>query len=184
MEGTQKGVEQLLPHVYEELRRLARARLAELAPGQTLQPTALVHEAYVRLAGKEGPWEDTRHFFFAAARAMHDVIVEHARQKLSLKRGGGRSRLDLASLSVAHDAPAGELVALADAMQELGKVSPRRHQLVMLRFFGGCTAEETGAAMDLSASTVAREWRFARAWLHQRLSDGTESTGTGSTEAS
>jgi RNA polymerase sigma factor (TIGR02999 family) len=171
MASRPQSAEELLPQVYEELRRLARARLAELTPGQTLQPTALVHEAYVRLAGKDVPWDGTRHFFFAAARAMHDVVVEHARQKVSLKRGGGRMRLDLAKLTIAHDAPADEIVALADAMEEFARVDPRKHQLVLLRFFGGCTAEEVATAMDLSLSTVAREWRFARAWLHKRLSN-------------
>src|SRR5690348_11177682 len=136
MGRTQQTAEELFPLVYEELRRLARARLAELAPGQTLQPTALVHEAYVRLKGKDVPWDGTRHFFFAAARAMHDLIVENARKKVSLKRGGGRSRLELSKLSVAYDAPADEIVALANAMEELAKVEPRKHQLVMLRFFG------------------------------------------------
>ena len=171
MDSTQQSAEELLPLVYDELRRLARARLAELGPGQTLQPTALVHEVYVRLAGKDVPWDGTRHFFFAAARAMHDVVVEHARKKMSLKRGGDRMRLDLAKLTIAHDAPPEEIIALADAMDDFARLDPRKHQLVMLRFFGGCTAEEAAAAMDLSPSTVAREWRFARAWLHKRLSD-------------
>jgi RNA polymerase sigma factor (TIGR02999 family) len=170
MEHTQRAAEELLPLVYEELRRLARARLAGLAPGQTLQPTALVHEAFVRVQGKDVPWDGTRHFFFAAARAMHDVIVEEARKRASLKRGGGRLRLDLERLTIARDSPPEETAALADALEELAKTDARKHQLVMLRFFGGCTAQEAAAAMELSLSTVAREWRFARAWLHQRLS--------------
>jgi RNA polymerase sigma factor (TIGR02999 family) len=167
----QQSADELLPQVYEELRRLARARLAELTPGQTLQPTALVHEAYARLADKQREWDGTRHFFFAAARAMHDIVVEQARQKISLKRGGGRNRLDLEKLTIAQDTPGDEIIALADALSALQALDPRKHQLVLLRFFAGCNADEAAAAMDLSLSTVAREWRFARAWLHKRLSD-------------
>src|SRR5262245_62655241 len=111
----QRPAQELLPLVYEELRQLARVRLAELTPGQTLQPTVLVHEAYARLAGKDLGFDGTRHFFFAAARAMHDIVVEHARQRASLKRGGGRTRLNLEKLTIAHEAPADEIVALAEA---------------------------------------------------------------------
>jgi RNA polymerase sigma factor (TIGR02999 family) len=171
-----KGTDELISAIYDELRSVARNQLARLAPGQTLQPTSLVHEAYVRLVGKEVDWEGGRHFFFAAARAMHDILVEDARKKSSLKRGGGQSRLDLESLVIATETPAEEIVALSEAMQELKQTRPRTHELVLLRFFAGCSAEEAAAAMDASASTIAREWRFARAWLHEPLSTDLEST--------
>lgn len=171
VDGGRGDADELLPLVYNELRRIARARLSGLASGQTLQPTALVHEVYVRLAGKQLAWDGPRHFFFAAARAMHDVLVERARQKASLKRGGGLGRLDLDSLVIAHESPPGEILALSEAMADMKRLHPRKHQVVMLRFFAGCTCEQTAATMDLSPATVAREWRFARAWLHQRLTE-------------
>src|SRR5687767_11859262 len=163
--------EELLPQVYEQLRQLARARLAELGPGQTLQATALVHDAYVRLMGKGANWDGSRHFLFAAARAMHDIIVERARAKSSQRRGGGRRRLDLETLVIAHEAPCEEILALSEALGELERVEPRKHRVVLLRFFGGCNVEQAASALELSPSTVEREWRFARAWLHKRLSD-------------
>ncbi len=166
--------EQLLPLVYDELRRLARVRLAELGPGQTLQPTALVHEAYLKLVGKELTWDGPRHFLFVAARAMHDILVERARQKASLKGGGKRRRLDLDSLEIPHESPNEEILALSEAMEELNRLHPRRYQVAFLRFFGGCTTEQTAAALAISSATVAREWRFARAWLHQRLTNGSD----------
>ena len=176
VDGQGRSAEELLPLVYGALRELARARLSRLAPGQTLQPTALVHEVYLRLAAKDADWDGTRHFFFAAARAMHDVVVEHARQKASQKRGGGRLRLDLEQLTVAHESPADEVMALADALHELEKLDPRKHRLVLLRFFAGCTNDQAASAMELSPSTAAREWRFARAWLHEHLSRGQTSS--------
>jgi RNA polymerase sigma factor (TIGR02999 family) len=166
-----RGPEELLPMVYEELRRVARRQLAGLAHGNTLQPTSLVHEAYVRLIGKDLKWQGARHFFFAAARAMHDIVVEHARAKASLKRGGGRRRLDLERLVVAYETPCDEILALSDALAELEQRDPRKHQIVMLRFFGGLTSQECADAVELSTRTIEREWRYARAWLHKRLSD-------------
>ncbi len=163
--------DELLPQVYEQLRQLARARLAELGPGQTLQATALVHDAYVRVMGKGTNWDGSRHFLFAAARAMHDIIVEHARAKASQRRGGGRRRLALETLVIAHEAPCEEILALSEALGELARTDPRKHSVVLLRFFGGCNVEEAASALELSPSTVEREWRFARAWLHKRLSD-------------
>ena len=168
-----RGATELLPFVYDDLRRAARAQLAALAPGQTLQPTALVHEAYLRVLEKTGPgWDGTRHFFFAAARAMHDILVEHARAKACLKRGGGRGRLDLDRLTVAHESPADEMLALSEALGELRARDARQHEIVMLRFFAGCTAREAAGATGLSLRTANREWAYARAWLHRRLSAG------------
>jgi RNA polymerase sigma factor (TIGR02999 family) len=168
---------------YDELRRLARIRLADLGPGQTLQPTSLVHEMYLRLAQRDPRFEDTAHFFFAAARAMHDIAVEHARAKASLKRGGGRPRLDLERLTIAHDSPPDELLALSWALQDLEGLDPRKHRLVMLRFFAGCNVDEAARALGVSASTVAREWRFAKAWLHERLSGGYDLPSAGTPPA-
>jgi RNA polymerase sigma factor (TIGR02999 family) len=166
------AAEQLLPQVYAELRQLARARLAKLPKGQTLQATSLVHEVYLRLVRPDDPgWQNTAHFFFAAARAMHDVIIEHARQKASIKRGGGRERLNLEGLTIAHEAPATEIIALSEVLKLLESRDPRKHQVVMLRFFAGCSTDETATAMNLSVRTVERDWRYARAWLHQQLSD-------------
>jgi RNA polymerase sigma factor (TIGR02999 family) len=163
--------DELLPEVYEQLRELARARLAALGPGQTLQATSLVHDAYVRLQGKNTDWDGARHFLFAAARAMHDIIVERARAKASQRRGGGRRRLELENLVLAHESPCDEILALSEALGELARADERKHRVVLLRFFGGCNVEEAASALELSPSTVEREWRFARAWLHKRLSE-------------
>ncbi len=161
---------QLVPLVYRELRRMAAAEMARAAPDGTLQPTALVHEAYLKLVGKgEEAWESRRHFFFAAARAMHDILVEEARRKAALKRGGGGRRLDLDRLSVAQEAPADDLLALDEALQRLAREDPRKAQLVQLRFFAGLSAEETAAVMGTPLRTLEREWRYARARLHRDL---------------
>lgn len=162
----------LFARVYDELRTLARAKLSKLAPGQTLQATALVNEAYVRLAGKPPQdWANARHFFFAAARAMHDILVERARAKGALRRGGDRARLNLDQLTLAHETPANEMLALSEALSELQRHDSRKHELVMLRFFGGCSADQTAVALGLSPRTAQRDWQYARAWLHKYLSD-------------
>ena len=167
-----RAASKLLPQVYNELRRLAHHRISALLAGQTLQPTALVHEAYLRLLDKEDErWRDERHFFLAAARAMHDILVEHARQRLSQKRGGERRRLDLENLEIAEDAPSRELLALDEALLELQHQDARAHQVVLLRFFAGCTIAQTAQTLGVSDSTVESDWRYARAWLHDRLSD-------------
>ena len=168
--GEEQAAAELLPLVYDELRRLAEAQLRKGPPGHTLQPTALVHEAYLRLVGGVDPgWEGRAHFFFAAARAMHDILVEHARKKLSLKRGGGRKRLDPSQVTLAVEAPAEEMLALSEALGRLEKSEPRKHQIVLLRFFAGMTNEETAEMLAVTTRTVERDWRFARAWLHQEL---------------
>jgi RNA polymerase sigma factor (TIGR02999 family) len=159
----------LVPAVYGELRRMA-AELARAAPHVTLPPTALVHEAYLRLVGKgEMAWESRRHFFFAAARALHDILVEEARRKAALKRGGGRQRVDLERLSLAREAPAEDLLALDEALCKLEREDPRKAQLVRLRFFAGLPAEETAAVMGIPLRTLEREWRYVRARLHRDL---------------
>jgi RNA polymerase sigma factor (TIGR02999 family) len=167
--GTQPAAE-LLPVVYAELRRLAAALSGRLPPGQTLTPTGLVHEAYLRLVGEQDPgWDNRRHFFGAAARAMRIILVEQARRKASHKRGGGAHRVELAEGLAVIEPPADELLAVDEAIQKLQVEKPHLAEIAMLRYFAGLSADETAAVLDMSASTLAREWRFARAWLFRQL---------------
>jgi RNA polymerase sigma factor (TIGR02999 family) len=169
-EGDRAAASQLLPLLYDELRKLARARMARLAPGQTLQPTALVHEAYARVIGAADPgWDGRGHFFGAAAQAMRDILVDHARRKAALKRGGDRARLELQEFDLAIQPPGDDLVALDEALRRLEAEDPRKGQVVNLRYFAGLTAEETAGALGVSLGTVEREWRYVRAWLHTQL---------------
>ncbi len=169
-DGDHQAAADLLRVVYDELRTLAKAWMARTPPGQTLQPTALVHEAFVRLVGRDKQaWENRGHFFFAASRAMRDILVERARAKARLKRGGGRRRVDLDNLAVAIDAPGDDLLALDEALQRFETEYPWEHRIVMLRFFAGMTHEETAGAIATPLRTVERDWRFARAWLHEAL---------------
>ena len=162
---------ELLPAVYAELRRLAAALAGRLPPGQTLQPTALVHEAYLRLAGTHDPgWEGRRHFFGAAARAMRDILVEQARRKGAHKHGGGR-RVELTEGLAVVEPPADDLLAVDEAIQKLQAEKPHLAEIAMLRYFAGLSADETAAVLGVSPSTLAREWRFARAWLVRHLTD-------------
>lgn len=168
--GDAEAAEGLLRTVYAELRQLAEIWMARTPPGQTLQPTALVHEAFVRLVGRnQDGWENRGHFFFAAGRAMRDILVERARAKARLKRGGGRRRVDLDHLVVAVDAAADDLLALTEALERFEAEYPWEHRIVMLRFFAGLTNNETAQAIDAPLRTVERDWRFARAWLHKAL---------------
>jgi len=167
---TQAAAE-LLPVVYAELRRLAAVLTGQLPPGQTLQPTALVHEAYLKLVRDHDPgWEGRRHFFGAAAQAMREILVDQARRKASLKRGGGGRRIDLTEGLALIEPPADDMEALDEAIQQLQTEAPRLAEIVMLRYYTGLSVEETAGVVGLSASTVTREWRFARAWLAGRLS--------------
>jgi RNA polymerase sigma factor (TIGR02999 family) len=175
--GDDTAVEQLMPIVYGELRRVAGAAMAQVAPGNSLQPTALVNEAYMRLmGGADAGWENRRHFFFAAARAMHDILVEQARRKAALKRGGDRKRVNSEDLVVAIESPVEDMIALDEALQRLRTEDERKYNIVELRFFAGLSMEETAAAMDSSLRTIEREWAFIRARLHRDLSsaDGAE----------
>ena len=168
---------ELLPAVYAELRRLAVMLSGRLPPGQTLTPTGLVHEAYLRLVGEQDPgWHGRRHFFGAAARAMRDILVEQARRKGSQKHGGGR-RVELTEGLAVIEPPADHLLAVDEAIQKLQAEKPHLAEIAMLRFFAGLSAEETAAILGVSASTLAREWRFARAWLHRRLGDAAGGAG-------
>jgi RNA polymerase sigma factor (TIGR02999 family) len=161
---------ELLPVVYAELRRVAAALALRLPPGQTLQPTALVHEAYLRLVGDRDPgWNGRRHFFGAAARAMRNILVEQARRKGAHKRGGSGRRVELTEGLAIIEPPAEDLLAVDEAIQKLQAEKPHLAEIAMLRYFAGLSADETAAALGVSASTIAREWRFARAWLARAM---------------
>ena len=168
--GDREAAAELLPLIYDDLRKLARARMAKLAPGQTLQPTALVHEAYARVIGSGDPgWDGRGHFFAAAAQAMRNILVDQARRKGALKRGGGRQRLELEDGDLAIQPPREDILALDEALRRLEAEDPRKGRIVNLRYFAGLTAEETAAALDVSVGTVEREWRYIKAWLHSQL---------------
>ena len=173
-QGDPHAAEQLLPLVYEELRKLAAQRLAHEKPGQTLQATALVHEAYLRLVGPDPArtWDGRGHFFAAAAEAMRRILINRARDKRRQKRGGGRQRVDLDRLLVADQASDEELVAIDDALQELARRNGPCAELVKLRFFTGLTLDEAAAAMGIARRTANRYWAFARAWLFDALRPG------------
>ena len=165
------GAERLLPLVYDELRRLASRQLNREAPGQTLQPTALVHEAYMRLVGDVPGrrWEGRRHFFTAAAEAMRRILVDRARNRRRLKRGGGIGRVDLDAVDLSFDGPGDELIDLDEALMELGREDPLCARLVDLRFFAGLTQAEAAKLLGLPRRTADRHWAYARAWLFDRL---------------
>jgi len=167
-QGDLSAAEQLLPLVYDELRQLAAQRLAHEQPGQTLQATALVHEAYLRLVGGEQTqdWDGRRHFFAAAAEAMRRILIDRARHKQTRKAGGGRRRLDLDDIEPALEEGNGDrLLALDEALRQLEAEDPRKAELVKLRFFAGLTAEQAAAALGVSTSTAEKDWAYARSWL-------------------
>jgi RNA polymerase sigma factor (TIGR02999 family) len=170
-QGDPRAAEQLLPLVYEELRKLAAARMAAEAPNHTLQATALVHEAYLRLVdGAETcHWDSRGHFFAAAAEAMRRILVENARRKASQKGGGDLSRIDLPALAPAMDDNRVDLIALDEVLSRLEHEHPEKAQIIKLRFFAGLSLEETAAALGLSRATTQRKWAYARAWLFGRL---------------
>jgi RNA polymerase sigma factor (TIGR02999 family) len=165
--GDPNAAGQLLPLVYDELRRLAAQRLAREKPGHTLQPTALVHEAYLRLVGGSSPagWNGRGHFFAAAAEAMRRILVESARRRASLKRGGGQARQPLDGPDIPLQRPPEELLAVHDALDTLARTDPRAAELVKLRYFAGLTLEEAAEALGISARTADSVWAYARAWL-------------------
>jgi RNA polymerase sigma factor (TIGR02999 family) len=171
-DGDGDAAAELLPLIYGELHRIAQARMAALRPGTTLQPTALIHEAYLRLVGDDKPgWNSRRHFFGAAAQAMRQILVDDARRKASIKWGGGRRRLDLDHVEPAVAPPSVDILALDEALQRLERDDPRKARIVMLRYFAGLTTKETAAALDISVPTVEREWRFTRTLLHMQLAE-------------
>jgi RNA polymerase sigma factor (TIGR02999 family) len=169
--GDPHAAADLLPLVYNELRALAAARLAAEGPGQTLQPTALVHEAYLRLVGSDAglEWNSRGHFFAAAAEAMRRILVEAARRRTALKRGGQADRRPLVEAEVAAPVPDDELLAIHEALDDLARSDPDAANLVKLRFFGGLTAAEAAAALGLSTRSAHNLWAYARSWIHHRV---------------
>jgi RNA polymerase sigma factor (TIGR02999 family) len=169
--GDAHAAEQLLPLVYDELRQLARQLLAREKPGQTLQPTALVHEAYLRLVGGEHAphWSGRRHFFAAAARAMRRILVDSARRKQRLKRGGGAAREELDERHLAAPAVPDDLLALDEALSQLAAVDPRAAELVNLRYFAGLTIPQAAEVLGVAPRTADFLWAYARAWLLQKI---------------
>src|SRR5262249_43170342 len=179
-QGEPQASDQLLPLVYDELRRLAAQRMAKEPPGQTLQATALVHEAYLRLVDTEQvqQWNSRGHFFGAAAEAMRRILVERARHKRSLKAGGNRRRHDVAEIELAITGPDIELLALNEALDNLEKHDPRAAALVKLRFFAGFTIEEAAQALGVSTSTAENDWTYARCWMRLEV-EGKKRGGDG-----
>ena len=174
--GDPSAADELLPLVYDELRRLAAQKLAREQPGQTLQATALVHEAYARLVGSgEQLWDSRGHFFAAAAEAMRRILIDRARKKRSTKRGGGRKKLNVDALDLATQATPDQLLAVNDALGKLAREDPVAARLVELRYFAGLTVEEAGKAIGMSTATAYRHWKYARAWLHSELLETGES---------
>ena len=172
--GDPRAAAELLPLVYAELRQLAAARLAAEQAGHSLDPTALVHEAYLRLVGGGPPdgWNGRGHFFGAAAEAMRRILVDQARRKRAEKRGGGRARQDLDQVEAAAPRPDADVLAVDEALARFERVDPAKAALVKLRYFGGLTIPEAAAALGISATTADRHWAFARAWLHAELARG------------
>jgi RNA polymerase sigma factor (TIGR02999 family) len=166
-QGDPHAAERLLPLVYEELRKLAAQKLAHEAPGQTLQPTALVHEAYLRLADVDSPqrWDGRTHFLAAAAEAMRRILVDNARRKHSLKRGGGLARHDLQDIDISTPQISEDVLALDEALERLSHTEKQAAELVKLRYFGGLTAREAADILGISERTADRLWAFGRAWL-------------------
>ena len=180
--GDSHTAETLLPRVYAELRRLAASKLARERPGQTLQATALVHEAWLRVQGDPGQrWDNQRHFFAAAAEAMRRILIDNARRKQAIRHGGGlhRTELDSDALPIDGAAPDDELLAVHEALDALADHDARKAELVKLRYFAGLTLEEAAAALDLSERTAKRDWAYARAWLYREIARRQEPSGSG-----
>ena len=178
--GDPCAADRLLPLVYDELRSLAAARLSQERPGQTLQATALVHEAYLRLIGTENKqqWHNRGHFFAAAAEAMRRILLNRARDKKRLKRGGGRQRIDLDHIELALETDDEELIALDEALERLDQEDKLAGQLVKLRFFAGLSLKQAAESLGVAQRTAERQWAYARAWLYDRLRHDADSAGT------
>ena len=171
--GEARASAQLLPLVYDELRRMAAARMAGEAAGHTLQPTALVHEAWLRLAGDEGRgWQNRAHFFGAASEAMRRILIDNARKRSRLKRGGRQQRVELEELDLAEAAPDEKLLLIHEALSALEAENPERARVVVMKFFGGLTNQQVAESLGVSERTVNRHWLCAKAWLFLRLQDG------------
>lgn len=170
--GDPAAAEQLLPLVYDELRNLAVARMQRESPGQTLQATALVHEAYIRLvdSGQLQSWNCRGHFFAAAAEAMRRILVERARQKSSIRGGGSQNRVEVIDFEITDDTPVVDLLALDEALQKLQARDPRKAELVKLRFFAGLTNQDAAGVLGISTSTADNDWAYAKCWLRLEMS--------------
>lgn len=169
--GEKQASEELLPLVYEELRKLAASRMANESAGNTLQPTALVHEAWLRLVGNgHHSWQNRAHFFGAAAEAMRRILIERARRKSRLKRGCGQELLDIAELDVVAAMPDEKILLVDEALEQLKSEDPEKAKIVMLKFFAGLTNEEAAEILNVNERTVRRQWEFAKAWLFDRIS--------------
>lgn len=177
-EGDSTAADSLLPLVYDELRQLAKVRLSREQPGQTLQATALVHEAYLRLVGSDSQdtnnWDGRGHFFAAAARAMQRILVDNARRKKRIKAGGDRNRVDLSKLQPAAPGPNVDLIALDEALEKLERLDQRKADLVRMRYFAGLTVEEAAKTLGISSSTADNDWAYAKNWLRLEIQDGRE----------
>ena len=170
--GDRQAAQRLLPLVYEELRRLAASRMGRESAGHTLQPTALVHEAWLRLGGDRQPeWSNRAHFFSAAAEAMRRVLIDHARRRLAQRRGGGHEHLDISELHLAATTDDAHVLAVNDALEGFAQVEPRKAELVKLRYFAGLTLPEAAQAMGISLATAERWWAYARACLSKVLTE-------------
>lgn len=170
--GEPRAAEELLPLVYDELRRLAHQKMAKEAPGQTIQATALVHEAWLRLTGDEAPkWENRRHFFCAAAEAMRRILVERARAKGRLRRGSGQRRVNIDEVDIATESDDETVLLVNEALEKLSRVDPTSTELIRLRFFAGLPNDKAAELLGMSDRTARRNWAYARAWLAAELED-------------
>jgi RNA polymerase sigma factor (TIGR02999 family) len=168
--GDRQASEQLLPLVYQELRRLAAARMAQEAAGHTLQPTALVHEVWLRLVGgQKQSWQNRAHFFGAAAEAMRRILIERARRKSRLKRGSGEVLLNIADLDLAAAMPDDKILLVDEALEQFRREDPEKARIVMLKFFAGLTNEQAAEILNVNERTIRRQWEFAKAWLFDRI---------------
>ena len=168
--GESRASEELLPLVYEELRHLAAARMVKELPGQTLQPTALVHEAWLRLVGNgDRTWQNRAHFFGAASEAMRRILVENARRKSRLKHGGGLARSDIGEVELADTTPDDKVLLIDEALEQLKKEDPEKERIVVMKFFGGMTNLEVAESLGIGERTVDRQWAYAKAWLFRLI---------------
>ena len=171
--GESQASDKLLPLVYDDLRKLAAARMFQESAGHTLQPTALVHEAWLRLGGGQNQsWQNRAHFFSAAAEAMRRILVDHARRKAGLKHGGGQQRLNIDDLNLAETTPDEKILLVDEALEELERTNPERARVIVLKFFGGLTSKEIAEMMGIGKRSVDRHWECAKAWLFQKLQPG------------
>jgi RNA polymerase sigma factor (TIGR02999 family) len=172
-QGDQSALKKLTPLIYEELRRIAHGYVQHERNGHTLQTTALVNEAYLRLAGQDKPeWQNRSHFFAVTAQVMRHILIDHARRRRYLKHGGEFQQVSMEEASLMSENRAAELIALDEALDELKDFDPRKSKVVELRYFGGLSLEETADALEVSVMTVRRDWRAAKAWLFRRMKNG------------